>query len=176
MPQNIIDGWMVLYVKHHHEKKIADKLSKQGITHYLPLIKRNYTSKSVKEDYKTKPLFPTYIFVKPTSRKEIYITLKLNGAFKFLKYCAEYSKVSDQEISSIRKITNSGFIRDIQIKYIKPKVGQEVLITKGPFHGLRAEVMKNKNLCEVYLQIKCLNRYVSVIAPLNSLSIQSVKI
>src|SRR4051794_32289076 len=59
------DKWHLLRTKSRQEKALSANLSRQGVSHYLPLVKQKRTYGHRKTIVET-PLFPGYLFLRGT--------------------------------------------------------------------------------------------------------------
>ncbi|MCK5034403.1 MAG: UpxY family transcription antiterminator, partial [Candidatus Sabulitectum sp.] len=74
-------SWYAIYTKARNEKKVASLFLRDGIEHYLPLIKRikfwSDRKKQVEE-----PLFSSYVFVHIKEQEHLKV-LKTTGVVRF---------------------------------------------------------------------------------------------
>ncbi|RUA17551.1 MAG: antitermination protein NusG, partial [Flavobacteriia bacterium] len=92
-----LNEWHVLYVKHLHEKKIDSKVKSIAIKSFLPTYETmvNWSDRKKKL---IKPLFPSYLFVKPKTKKELFKVLDFKGVYRYLKTNERYLTVKESEI------------------------------------------------------------------------------
>ncbi len=133
--------WYVMYTKSRSEKKVADRLEEKGIEAYLPIVEelRQWSDRKKKVQ---KALFNGYVFVK-ISRKDLWEALQVPGAVKFVNFSGEHAVVREEEISTIRRILETGIAVEADSSNIDP--GQEVKILGGPLEGMRGECVQKGN-------------------------------
>lgn len=133
--------WYVMYTKSRSEKKVADRLEEKGIEAYLPIVEelRQWSDRKKKVQ---KALFNGYVFVK-ISRKDLWEALQVPGAVKFVNFSGEHAVVRDEEISTIKRILETGIAVEADSSNIDP--GQEVKILGGPLEGVQGECVQKGN-------------------------------
>lgn len=152
MKKTVNQGWHVLYVKSHHEKKVYERLIENQIEAYLPLIKteRKWSNRTAKI---VTPLFKSYVFVNIKTSKDFHSALAVNGACVYISFGKEYAIVKDEEIQNLKFLVSTEGINNIKIENKTFDSGQLKTINKGPLNGFKCEIihLKNKNLVTVRL-------------------------
>ena len=97
--------WNVIYTEPGMEKKIANILTQKRIANYLPLKKENAPWWSLKS-YRTSPLFPSIIFVKP-SKNNIAEIKQINGVVNFLYWLDKPALIRSHEVTTIKVFLNT---------------------------------------------------------------------
>jgi transcription antitermination factor NusG len=147
--------WYVIHCKPRCEKKLADFAKKYKICYYLPLKDsiRHYKYRKI---VFTKPLFPSYIFIKcDFNQKDILY--RSGCVVKILDVIDQ-----DQFIEDLKQIY-AGKKKGADLKPSKYLAnGQKVKIVKGSFTGLTGVVKKHEVVKEVILQVNMLKQGVSV--------------
>ena len=149
--------WYAAYTKHQHERKCADLLTRRGVEVYLPLYRcvRQWQDRRKKLAL---PLFPGYVFFRSTLSNRIEI-LSTPGVFFIVASAGRASSIPDQDIHSLRTMTNSQAI-------IEPHPflhsGDLVRIRRGPLAGVRGILTRLKNQDRLVLCVELLRKAVSV--------------
>jgi transcription termination/antitermination protein NusG len=133
--------WYVMYTKSRTEKKVAERLEEKGIESYLPIVEelRQWSDRKKKVQ---KALFNGYVFVK-IARKNLWEALQVPGAVKFVNFSGEHAVVRDEEISTIKRILETGIPVEADGSHIE--AGQEVKILGGPLSGVQGECIQKGN-------------------------------
>ncbi|MFW0738264.1 UpxY family transcription antiterminator [Flavobacterium sp. N502536] len=162
--KSIHNGWYVLYVKCHHERKVFDGLGHLSIRAFLPTIevpsKRTDRKKSIQ-----KLLFPSYVFVKINSSLEFYKTLSVNGACMYIRFGMEYAKVSDDEMRKIELLLLNNDVTEIETHVEEFKVGDFKTISYGSLSGLECEVLNTNNTNKIVVRIDSLQKNITATIP-----------
>lgn len=149
-------NWFVLHTKSRFERVVADCLDKKKIKSFLPttmvLSKRKDRKKIIEV-----PMFPGYIFVFsnffPKNHLEI---LKTNGAVRLLGTENGPVPVKKNAIESLMLFSSSNELIETGKGF---KKGEEVLITDGPFTGVRGLYEKKAGKNRVIVQVDILGQY-----------------
>lgn len=144
-------NWFALRVRPKHERTAATNLSRLGLDDYVPLHKvRRRWSDRIKE--LDAPLFPGYIFCRFAYADRLRV---LNSP----SVESIVGGVTDAELDALRKLVASG----------KPlahlpflRIGQKVLIEKGPFAGIRGVVVRDESAWRVVVSVEALDRSIAV--------------
>jgi len=149
-------SWVAVYTKQHHEKKVADYLADQAFECYLPL----YTSERRWSNHRRAtiqmPLFPTYLFVRSSSRMRARI-LRTPGVFGIVGRGANDELVSDQEIEILRN--------GLHLRQPEPHdfaVGESVRIAAGPLAGIQGTIVRWNSSFRVVIRAPMIGQSVSV--------------
>ncbi len=126
--------WYVLYTAPRAEKKVADRLIKEGFEIFLPIYKaKRKWSDRVKEV--ELPLFNSYVFVHCPNIKLRYSVL-VPGVVKVVYYVGRPAVVTDAEIEAIKDFLN------LSNKNKIISVGDMVSILGGVLEKKSGEVTK----------------------------------
>ncbi len=92
--------WYAAYTHSRAEKKVARELEKQGIEHYLPLIKtlKQWTDRKKKVE---EPLIRSYIFVHITE-KEYMDVLHTAGVMTIVRFSGKPVAIPDWQIENLK--------------------------------------------------------------------------
>lgn len=162
-------GWYVLYVRSRHEKKVKNLLIENGMKPFLPIVKtvRNWSDRKKTVEI---PLFPSYIFVNISSKKEFEKALSIDGACSYIRFGKEYAKATNEEITKIKMILNAGEVKDIQTSYRKPIKGDCHRIEHGPLSGLFCEIIRTGNSNKIVVSIDSIQQNIIATVPAYFLS------
>jgi len=134
-------NWFVLYTTPRAEKQLAERLTNQGITCFLPLHKtpRKWSDRVKMVEV---PLFSSYLFVN-TLPEKLYDILKVPGAVRFIWFEGKPAIVDKREIDAIKK-----FLTYAEGKECLYEINDELKIAFGP---LTDKVGKLKKIQGKYL-------------------------
>ena len=138
--------WACLYTRPRHEKSIARVCERDGVRHYLPLVKtvRHY-GKRTRESWL--PFFPGYLFccVSPEQRYRLSNEDNLLSVFDVY----DQEKLL-RELHEVRKALEvSAALR--KLPYLAK--GKRVRIRCGPFRGIVGVVLESRRHCRVLLNV-----------------------
>lgn len=164
--------WHVLYTRARSEKKVNERLERQGITTYLPLQKvRKQWSDRKKWVYE--PLFRSYLFVK-ISRQQYQIPLMVPGAVKYVYFEGQPAIVPDKQIHDLRLMIE----QHIPIQTVNPIVhkGDLVRVVRGPLMGVEGILHAIQGEKKVLLQIEGLDQALAISVPLSDIEVVNEKL
>lgn len=150
--------WYVLYTRPRHEKKLAATLGRMGLTSYLPLqrLKRKWSDR---EKLVEEPLFKGYLFLQIDYTKDRLAALKLPGALYFVMFEGKPASVDPKTIESLKILESKAALLEVApATAFTP--GDEVIVTQGPFKGIRAQVERRKNQNRLLVRLPLLNQIV----------------
>jgi transcription antitermination factor NusG len=150
-------NWFALRVRPKHEITVATTLSKLGFDEYVPLHRvRRLWSDRIK--VLETPLFPGYIFCRFEYTDRLRV-LNSPGVESVVGFGKKDSPVDESEIEAVRALVATG----------KPlahlpflRVGQDVLIERGPMAGVRGVVLRDENAWRVVVSVEALDRSIAV--------------
>ncbi len=160
------ETWYVIHVKPNREKKLAEYSRRNEINYYLPLVESVRKYKYRKITF-TKPLFPSYIFMKCTQEQKRILIIS-GHCVNFLKVPAE--KILLDQLRSIKFGTERG-VEFKSTSFLKE--GFKVEIISGPFTGLTGVVTDGNDVNEVILQVNMLRQAVAVSATTDQIRVIS---
>jgi transcriptional antiterminator NusG len=151
--------WFALRVKSNCEKITSIALKGRAYEEFLPTYRRiQLSSNRLKTKTVELPLFPGYVFARfhPHDRLPI---LTLPGVLHVVGIGKEPAPLDDDEIASIRLITNSEL-------YSEPwpfmTIGEPVEVINGPLSGARGKVLSIKDKYRLVVSLTLLQRSVAV--------------
>lgn len=156
--------WFVCHTKPRCEKKFADLLAREGLTHYLALI-RSIRRYGTREKTFTKPLFAGYVFARlePARRSRIYqqdLLVRAMGVENEAGFLLQ--------LEAVKLICASGLEAALHPLIRK---GTHVRVRGGPLHGLEGYVDNPANPRGIVVSVDVLQQGLLVRLPLASLQL-----
>ena len=128
--------WFVVYTRPQQELKVAEQLSRMGITNYCPTITlvKQYSDRKKKV---IKPLLSSYLMVQleEKDRNKVFLC---SGIVRYLFFLGKPAVVTSSEINSMQDYL-SGVYNDIKVTTLS--VGDSHTISKGPFSAISGRVV-----------------------------------
>jgi len=160
--------WRALKVKSRHEKLVAQSLRGRGLEEFLPLhaSTRKWSDRSKVIEM---PLFPGYVFCRLAASHRLLAT-STPGVSSIVGFGGEDAALQDEEIQNVRQMLASGVPLE-PWSYARP--GHIVEVQAGPLAGMRGEVVREKGLWRLIVNVDLLQR--SVAAELGREMVQVVR-
>lgn len=161
--------WFVLYTTSRAEKKVAQRLREKGLEVYLPMVEelRQWSDRKKKVQ---KALFNGYLFVK-TIKANLWESLQVPGAVKFVHFAGEHATVREEEIETIKRILETGVAVETDGSDIE--AGEQVRILGGPLEGMQGECVNKGNKDYFIIRIPGINQNMMVNIPRKFLEVIS---
>ncbi|HYF02651.1 MAG TPA: UpxY family transcription antiterminator [Patescibacteria group bacterium] len=131
--------WFAVYVTPKSEKKVAERLLRQGIEYYLPL-RRSLKQWSDRKKWVEEPLVHGYVFVKIDISDRLRV-LETDGVLQFVRFDRQDVVIPEWQIEGMRQFLNSGMNIEVSDELYP---GEEVEISEGALQGLRGEIISYK--------------------------------
>jgi len=151
--------WYVLHTKSRFENVVNDGLHKKSLEVFNPKIK----VRSKRRDRRmmiSVPLFPGYVFVKTDLNHNEYLTiLKTAGVVRFVGNTSGPVPVMDQEIGSLKIMTETGVEIVTGTRF---KKGDRIIVVSGPFAGVTGYFMQYRGQGRVVVNIEALGQFAAV--------------
>jgi transcription termination/antitermination protein NusG len=146
-----MSSWFALRVRPKHERTVATNLSRLGLDEYVPLtrVRRRWSDRIKELDA---PLFPGYIFCRFTYSERLRV-LNSPGVESIV------GGLDDSEIEAMRFLVATGKPLS-HLPFLR--IGQRVLIERGPFAGIRGIVLREENSWRVVVSVEALDRSIAV--------------
>lgn len=133
--------WYAVYTRPRWEKKVAESLSKRGVTNYCPLnrVKKQWHDR---KKIVLEPLFSSYVFVQVTPQQYSLVKSTV-GVINFVHWLGKPAVVREEEINAI-----SSFLLEhstVQLEKIKVNMHDEVKIVYGPLMHLEGRIVQVTN-------------------------------
>ena len=131
-------NWYVVYTKPKWEKKVAEQLTKIGITNYCPLIIKLKQWSDRKKKIEV-PLFNSYVFVQleDVDRAKVF---EASGVIRYLFWLGKPAIVKGEEITIIKKSLDSDRIEEISV--LPFQEGDHIKVASGAFVNQKATVQE----------------------------------
>lgn len=155
--------WKVVYCASRQEKKLAERLKKAGITHYLPLYKK-LSQWSDRKKWVEWPLFSGYIFVRPDPHQRDLV-LQQQGALAYLRFNGQDAIVTQKEIDTIGRILESGYSLETISIPDDFKVGSQALVMEGPLKGQTVDILRRNDEEEFLVSFDTLGQSIKINLP-----------
>lgn len=159
--------WYAIYTKARNEKKVAALLQREGIDHYLPLIKRvkiwSDRKKQVEE-----PLFSSYVFVHIEEKEHLKV-LQVYGVVRYVSFEGKKVSVRSAEIEAIKRYAETG--EEFLLNESDFKIGKKVKVILGPMKGLEGKLVEVLGKQRVKVEIEAVGKAVFIRIPKGSLEI-----
>jgi transcription antitermination factor NusG len=148
--------WLAVKVRPNFEKTVSAQFQARGIDGFLPL----YSSRRQWNDrVKTLelPLFPGYVFCRIDPRHRVPV-LQVPGVTGFIAFGKTLAPIPDEEIHAVKMIIQSK-LQASPCPFLR--VGQTVLINKGPLAGIEGILTEFRNNYRIVVSVPMLQRSVS---------------
>ena len=128
-------NWYLVKTKSLNENRVFTRLTGAGYEVLFPRYRRK--SRRHRGVLETRPLFPTYLFVRfdPDELKTIKYT---HGVSRVITFGLEPQEVGEEIISTVRERMDEEGMVQLETKAVALSPGQRVTIGDGPFAGLNA--------------------------------------
>lgn len=153
--------WYVLYTTSRAEKKVAERLEEKGLEVFLPMVEELRQWSDRKKKIK-KALFNGYLFVK-TTRANLWESLQVPGAVKFVHFAGQHATVRQEEIDTIKRILETGV--SVETDSSEIETGETVKIIGGALEGMIGECVNKGNKDYFIIRIPGINQNMMVNIP-----------
>lgn len=143
---------------------MRDLLEENDIECFLPLVKK-VSQWSDRKKTISKPLFPSYIFVRIEDIADFHTASNLEGVVKYVNFGRDYARISEKEIDKIRLLTGEKEFSDVEIKSDVFKIGDVRKVAIGPFRGMECEIVKINNVDRIIVRLEALQQVVTASIP-----------
>ncbi|WP_341501658.1 transcription/translation regulatory transformer protein RfaH [Gallaecimonas sp. GXIMD4217] len=129
-------AWYLLYCKPKQEAKAKWHLDNQGFNTYLPqiLVERVKRGRRVRQE---EPLFPNYLFIELDDELDNFTAVRSSrGVSDFVRQGPLPLKAPAGLIKDL--VLNEERLEQLGAGQHAPKAGEVVVISSGPFSGLKA--------------------------------------
>jgi transcription antitermination factor NusG len=153
---NANHSWYALQVKPKFERVVGTILEGKSLETFYPTYKkRRIWSDRIKET--EAPLFPGYIFCRFNVHDRLPV-LTTPGVMRVVGVGRIPAEIAEAEISAVKRIVLSGIPA---MPWPFPRVGQPVVIQKGPLEGTEGVLVAVRNRYRLVVSIGLLQRSVS---------------
>lgn len=163
------NGWFVVRTQPYRERWAAENVARQGALFYLPEVLetvRLVVRGVRKREFRRRPLFPCYLFVKTEGQWHFILTAF--GVSAIIPGSnGQPGTIPDRAIQSLRERENNGVV------VLPPRsaftAGQQVRLTKGAFSGHVGLYQGHSASDRVRILLDLVGRKVSTIVAENTL-------
>lgn len=149
-------AWFALRVRSNYEHITVTHLRGRGYEEFAPSykVKKRWSDRTKQID---QFLFPGYVFCRcdPNDRLPI---LTAPGVVEMVGFGKAPERIPDSEIERVRRMVDSGLL---VTPYPYVRVGQPVVIERGPLTGLEGTLVEVKGKVRLVVSINLLQRSVS---------------
>ena len=150
-------AWFAVFVRSHHEKRIAQQLQQREVENFLPLYSAVHRWANRTKVTVELPLFPNYIFVRMNGSDRRRV-LELSGILSVVGYRSQLTPLPDSEIESLR--AGLHLCKFVPHDYLV--VGELVRIKAGPLEGWEGILLRRKNDLRVVISVAQIMRSIAV--------------
>ena len=149
--------WFAVQTRHHHEKRVAERLQSLSLETFLPTHRAVHRWKNGIHAEVVLPLFPSYVFARVHSQQRVRL-LQDPGVISIAASSSSPTPIPDGEIENLRFVV--GTYRAQPHPYLA--IGDRVKIIAGPLTGMEGILVRRKQELRVVLSIDAILRAVSV--------------
>lgn len=149
--------WYALTVRPNHQRSAARGLCSQGLEAYVPAYRscRRWSDRTQEIEA---VLFPGYVFCRFGYPERLRV-LQSPGVRSVVGPARQPASVTEEEMASVRALVSSG-------RPLTPwpyrRVGQRVVIDRGPLENVRGVIVRTKNAWRVVVSVEALGASVAV--------------
>jgi transcription antitermination factor NusG len=147
--------WLVAYVQSNREKKTAERLTLQGIEHFLPLqrVTRQWSDRRKEID---QVVVPMCIFVR-VARPERLQVLRTPSVNRFMVLRGENTPAIIPPSQMERFMFMLDYSKEaVEMRYEPLAAGEKIRVIKGPLAGLEGELVNVDGRNKVAVRIDIL--------------------
>lgn len=143
--------WWVLQTRARHEKVVAAALARQGMAHYLPLVRRRRIHGGRRATVEL-PLFPGYVFLSGEAAA-------CEAAWQ-TRRVSKILRVHDQrglqaELRHVQQLVESD---EAAALYPTLVAGRRCRVVSGSLRGIEGVVLRRRRTCRLYLAVTILGQ------------------
>jgi len=148
--------WFALQVRSNHEQVASLHLRSRGYEEFSPSYKveRQWSDRKKTAD---QSLFPGYVFCRLNAHDRLPV-LTVPGVVGIVGFADGPMSIPEEEVARVRAMLNSGLV---VMPWPFLKVGETVLIERGPLAGIEGILQEVKGKCRIVVSISLLQRSVS---------------
>jgi transcription antitermination factor NusG len=149
--------WHALYIRHQHEKVVAQALVGKGFNIFLPQYRTLRKWKDRKKEISL-PLFPNYVFIQGGLDRQLQI-VTTPGVHSLVSWGGRPAEVPSKDIEAVRKIVESSLPVE---PHLFLKHGDLVRIKSGPLEGIEGILVRRTRGVRLVLSVDMLSRSAAV--------------
>ncbi len=152
--------WFALYTKPRWEKKVHERLQRNGINSWCP-VQRIQKQWSDRKKIIEEPLFRSYVFVNINYSVDRLNVLMVDGVLNFVHYLGKPAIIRDIEIENIQRYLNEKDAT-VELRALEGfKSDTKVKITQGVFMDKEGTVLREGKK-KVYVQLESIGQVMVV--------------
>ncbi len=156
-------NWYAVYTRVHHERKAANRLTRQGIQTYVPVqtVTRQWSDRLKKMEV---VVIPTLFFVRIPKDKQLQV-LRDPSVSRFLTAPGERTPaiIPTHQLKRFRFLIENAN-SPIDFEPGKLVAGDQVRVIRGSLKGLEGTFIKQQEHCKLYIRLNLLGN-VGVVIP-----------
>lgn len=158
-------AWYALYTMPRSEKKVADRLTENGFSVYLPLSTtvRQWSDRRKKVQV---PLIPSVVFIK-VALAELPMALAYPGVLRVVRYLGKPARIRDYEINNLRVLLSGAYSLYLRECEVNIDAGIPVQIVRGPFIGVVGTCIRRQGRHHLVVEVVALNRQLELTLPVS---------
>ena len=156
--------WYACRTRPRAEKQAGRLLKLRGVQSYVPLLERErqWSDRKKRVGF---PLFAGYVFAQ-FSLASLHEVLSTPGIVTVVRQGGSPARVRSEELESVRVLVqcvNAGNAPPEPAEFLE--TGQEVIVSHGPFSGIRGVLVEDRGRTRVVIRLTALRRALSVELP-----------
>jgi len=149
--------WHALYIRHQHEKVVAQALSDKGFGIFLPQYRTVHRWKDRQKELLL-PLFPNYLFIRGGLDRMLSI-VTTPGVHSLVSWGGRPADIPSEEIEAVRRLVES----PLQVEpHPFLKCGDLVRIKSGPLEGIKGILVRKTQGFRLVLSVEMLSSSAAV--------------
>lgn len=155
-------GWYAAYTKPRTEKKVFERLARQGVEVYLPL-QRTLKQWSDRKKWVEEPLIRSYVFVRESNANHSMI-LSTEGLVRYIGFGGRPAVVPHADIVKIQQLLGQAELT-VEASAEPIAIGSQIVITTGSLQGLSGEVVEHRGRQKLVVRLEAINYSILVSLP-----------
>ena len=149
--------WHAPYIRHQHEKVVAQALSGKGFEVFLPQYRTVHRWKDRRKELLL-PLFPNYLFIRGGLDRMLSI-VTTPGVHALVSWGGRPADIPSEEIEAVRRLVES----PLQVEpHPFLKCGDRVRIKSGPLEGIEGILVRKTQGFRLVLSVEMLSKSAAV--------------
>jgi transcription antitermination factor NusG len=149
-------SWLVGYTMPRSEKKLHQKLLRDGVETFLPLCKKTKQWSDRKKVIE-EPLFPNYIFIK-VSPIQRFKLLKWRELVRYICFDGKPTVVRDEEIDGIKRLLEKDINISREESLRRLPAGAQVIVKDGCFKGFKGVLVREESNEKVVIMVESIQQ------------------
>jgi transcription antitermination factor NusG len=153
--------WYACRTRSRAEKRVERRLAGAGFEVFLPLVERErqWADRKKRVEF---PLFPGYVFSRFTLA-QLHEVLATPGLVTVVRLNGYPTPIREEELESVRILVEGARRAGLEpapAERFEP--GQAVLVTRGPFQGMRGVLLQVRGRTRVAVRLSAIRQAVTV--------------